>query len=213
MKKKPETSRHVTDPDLVGSNEESSWIVGRNCVYCDSTVAKYRVSIRTPHGWKSYGHFNDLETATYIANIAILVERCEEKYELNKEIGTKDRNELDRWRRAPSHADLERTAADRYKQVQAELTALQEQERLEAARVAEERRLREVKIAEEQERQAEIAAEKRRVHDEKVRMILGLSSPALVKFIKNTKLRDPFYEIAMSEVTRRFNNRGLPRAT
>lgn len=132
--KKPETSTHRNDSDLVGSSEESSWIVGRNCVYSSSTVAKYRVSIHTPNGWKSYGHFNDLETATYIANIAILVEHCEEKYELNKEIGTKDRNELDKWRRTPGHVDLERTAAVRYK-------TLQEQERLEAARLARGRRI------------------------------------------------------------------------
>ena len=203
----------MTDPDLVGSNEESSWVVGRNCVYRDSTVANYRVSIRTPRGWKSYGHFNDLETATYIANIAILIERCEEKYELCREIGTKDKNELARWRRAPGHADLERAAADRYKQVQADLAALQEQEKEEAARAAAERSARDARLAEERKKQEELAAEKRRIHDEKVKTILALSNPELVKFIKSTPLYDPFYEIAMNEAVRRFNKLGLPRAT
>ena len=195
MKKKPETSRHVTDPVLVGCNEESSWVVGRNCVYRDSTVAKYRVSILTPRGWKSYGHFNDLETATYVANVAILVERCEEKYELFNEMGNKDREELDRWRRAPGNRDLERAAADRYKRVQAELAALQERERLEA------------------ERAEELASEKRRIYDEKIKTILGLSNPDLVKFIKDTGQSDHFYDIAMSEAARRFNQLRRPRAT
>ena len=194
--KKPETSRHATDPDLVGSNEESSWVVGRNCVYGDSTTAKYRVSIRTPRGWKSYGHFNDLETATYIANIAILVEHCEERYELNKKIGSKDQNELDRWRRVPGHADLERTAAERYKQVQSELAALQEKEleskRFEKIRTAEVRKLLE------QEK-----AEKRKKWQNELDEIRGMSDSQLLALIKATTIYDPHNQVAKLELNRR----------
>jgi hypothetical protein len=137
MKKKPEASAHTTDPDLAGGNAESSWVVGHNCVYHDRAVAQYRVSIRTPHGWKSYGHFDNLETASYVANVAILVERCEEKYELNK-VGEKNKDELTKWRRLSNHADMEKLASDRFKQIQVELQALleQEKERLDAERAA-----------------------------------------------------------------------------
>ena len=213
MKKKPEISAHASDPDLVGSNEDSSWVVGRNCVYRDGSVADYRVSIRTPSGWKSYGHFYDLETAAYIANIAILVERCEEKYELNKDIGAKSGEELSHWRKQSRNADLERVARERYKEVQAALEALQEEERLRTQRAVEELRLKEAQRVEERKRQEELLAEKRRIKEEKTRMILGLSNPELVKFIKSISVHDPFYEIAMSEAVRRHKNLGLPRAT
>lgn len=134
--KRPEISTQSSDPELVGSNEASSWVVGRNCVYRDSTVAEYRVSIHTPRGWRSYGHFNDLETATYIANIAILVERCEEKYQLNEGVGEKNREELDSWRRKPGNLSLEKTAGERYKSIQSDLAPYREQERIEAKKAA-----------------------------------------------------------------------------
>lgn len=211
--KKPEIPTSVSDPDLVGSNETSSWIQGRNCVYRDGTVAEYRVSIKTSSGWKSYGHFNDLETATYVANIAILVEGCEERYELNKEIGDKDKDELALWRRQPRNSGLEKAARDKYKQVQIELEALQREERLRAEMLAEELRVRREKLAKERRKEEEKLAEKRRVRDEKTRMILALSNPELVKFIKSTNVNDPFYEIAMNEAVRRHRQLGLPRAT
>jgi len=103
-------------------------MVGRNCVYGDSTLAKYRVSIRTPDGWKSYGHFNDLGAATYVANIAILAEGCEEQYELNREIGPKDRDELSRWRAQLDNAALEQVARDRYAEVSSALELLRLEE-------------------------------------------------------------------------------------
>jgi uncharacterized secreted protein with C-terminal beta-propeller domain len=185
--KKPETSPHTNDPDLVGSNEGSSWVVGRNCVYFSSAVAKYRVSIRTPHGWKLYGHFNDLETATYIANIAILVERCEERYVLNKGIGTKDINELDEWRRVPGHTDLERTAAVRHN----ELMALQEQERLEAARTA------------------ETMAKGRRIYE----TIDLVTDDELIAYIKTSNETDPLFRKAKTELIRRQKRSGDRSAT
>lgn len=138
MKKMPETSTRTTDPDLAGSNAESSWVVGHNCVYHDRSIAKYRVSIRNQHKWKSYGHFDDLETASYVANVAILAENCEERYELNK-VGEKNRDELTKWRTLSNHADLEKLASDRFKQIQVQLQALRERdkERLEAELEAE----------------------------------------------------------------------------
>ena len=139
--KRPDISTHSSDPELVGSNKTSSWVVGRNCVYGDSTIAEYRVSIRTPRGWKSYGHFNDLETAAYIANIAILAERCEEKYQLNEGIGEKNREELDSWRRQPGNVSLEKTAGERYKRIQANLAADREQKRIDAEKAAARREL------------------------------------------------------------------------
>ena len=213
MKKRPETSTRESDPDLVGSNEESTWIIGRNCVYRDSTVAEYRVSIRTDQGWKSYGHFHDQETAAYVANIAILVEGCEERYELNKEIGVKDRDELTKWRNLSGHVSLERKAAERYKQVQVELEALREQKHLKAVRDAVELNQREAELAERKQQEKAVTAEKRRILDEKVKTIYGLSNSELVNFIKSTNVDDPLYEIAMNDAVRRYKKLGLPRAT
>lgn len=129
--KSPKISTHSSDSELIGSNETPSWVSGRNCVYRDGTVAKYRVAIRTTSGWKSYGHFNDLETAAYVANIAILAELCEEKYELN-EIGEKNKEELNSWRQQPGNLSLEKTAGERYKDIQTDLSASREQDRIEA---------------------------------------------------------------------------------
>lgn len=126
--KKPETSADVSDPDLIGSKEDRTWVIGKNCVYRDSSVANYRVSIHTSAGWKSYGHFHDSETATCVANIAILVEGCEEKYELNKNIGPKSRQELAHWRNQANNTHLERIAREKYSEVLAAIEILDAEE-------------------------------------------------------------------------------------
>ena len=202
--KRPEISTRSSDPKLAGNNEATSWVVGRNCVYEDKTIAGYRVSIRTPRGWKSYGHFNDLETATYVANIAILAERCEEKYELNEGIGEKNREEIDRWRRQPGNIDLEKSAAERYKKVKADLAALQERERIEAEKTIleskQKREIRQKKRDEDQERIAKAAdAERSRKILQTTIEIKSLNGQQLVQFIKSTDPYDPFYKIALAE--------------
>ena len=125
---KPETSTHVSDPALVGSDGKTRWVEGCNCVYRDGSVAEYRVSIKTASGWKSYGYFHDFETAAYVANIAILAEGREEYYELNK-IGTKDRQELARWRKSANNLGLEQHARAKYPRVQDALEAMRAAER------------------------------------------------------------------------------------
>jgi len=124
MKIQPKVSKHEPDPELVGNNESSSWVVGRNCVYHDQNTTSYRVSIKTTSGWKSYGHFNDLETATYVANIAILAEGCEKKYELNRNIGQKNINELAHWRSQHHNTELEKLARDRFEKLKPDLESL-----------------------------------------------------------------------------------------
>ena len=133
---RPDISADISNPNLVGSNEKSSWVHGHNCVYRDSSVAEYRVSIRTDDGWKSYGHFRDLNTATYVANIAILAEGCEKKYQLNRDIGHKDMDELARWRAQMKNSDLERTARERFSDVSRMLEVKRlEEERQTAAKI------------------------------------------------------------------------------
>ena len=197
----------------MGSNETSSWVRGRNCVYRDSTVADYRVSIKTQLVWKSYGHFSDLETAAYVANIAILAERCEEKYELNQGIGEKNREELDRWRQQPGNLDLEKTAAERYKKVQSDIAALREQERIAAEQSAlKVRRRHEDSDDAYQKRVASDELERIREHERRVTEIRSLSGPNLVIFIKTTDPYDPFHKIAVEEARRRLKN-APPSAT
>jgi hypothetical protein len=189
--KKPDISNRISDPNLMGSGEQFSWVQGRNGVYRDGSVAQYRVSVNTDSGWKTYGHFNDIETATYIANIAILVEGCEGRYELNSHIGDKDKEELARWRSQPKNSELERFAAEKYKVVKAQLDAVQKEEQLLADKILEEQRLL----------------------GEMRKSIPTLSNPDLVNLIKNTKAEDPLHALAMKEAVRRFKKLGLPRET
>ena len=191
--KRPEISNQRSDPDLVGRNEQSSWVQGRNGVYNDNSVAKYRVSINTGRGWKTFGHFYDVETATYIANIAILAEGCEERYELNRNIGEKDKEELGRWRSEPKNVEVEKTAAQKFKLVKS----------LQEAQLKEEKRLAEVKLDEQREQ--------KRLRDEKIKSVPSMSNPDLIKLIKDTKEGDPLHDTAMREAVRRFNNLGLGR--
>ena len=126
--KKPDISTSDPDPDLGGKEDRSSWVRGRNCVYQDGSGATYRVSIKTPKGWQLYGYFNDLESASYVANIAILAEGCEEQYELNQ-IGPKDRQELKRWRTFEQNRHREQVASRKYNNYQAELEQVRMEER------------------------------------------------------------------------------------
>lgn len=211
--KKPEIFPHATDPNLSSGNEDSSWIIGRNCVYRGSSPNSFRVSIRAGDGWKSYGTFTDFETATYVANVAILAENCEGRYALNEGIGEKDRMELKRWRSNPKNARAEEYAKNKYKRIQAELSALREEEErkagLERRQTAElkdaQRRLQE---AERKRREASLEAERRKLKEEKTR-ILCLSNSELVKFIKSTDRSDPFYWLATQEASRRYKALGI----
>jgi len=129
--KKPDIKVSETNSMLAGSEGQSTWMQGRNCVYraIDETH-QYRVSIRTHAGWKTYGSFNDIETATYVANVAILVEDCEEQYQLNA-VGQKDKQELLMWRNTGQNSTKEKLAREKYSQVQKALEAMRvEEERL-----------------------------------------------------------------------------------
>lgn len=156
--RKPDISTQSSDPELDGSNSQSSWVQGRNRVYRHASNAQYRVAILTESGWKSYGHFNNLDTAAYVANVAILIEGCEERYQLN-EVDAKDRDELSRWRKTGGNADREREARGKHKDLLAKrgefrAAALRlEQEKLERAQ-AEEMRLQQVIVTRRQETEA-----------------------------------------------------------
>ncbi|QKK01313.1 MAG: hypothetical protein HND55_00820 [Pseudomonadota bacterium] len=185
--KKPEISHTKSDPALAGTSGDSSWVDGRNCVYSDSAIANYRVSIRTPNGWKSFGHFNDLETASYVANIAILVEQCEDRYELNTGLGEKDKQALARWRNQGNNRELEKQAAERYKRVKSELEAYKNQ------------------VLEEERQKQRKEAEWQQAHEEKMSMLRGMTKEELVEFINSASGSDPYYVIAKGELRNRQN--------
>jgi len=202
--KKPRTSPHASDADLAGNIEDPKWVHGRNCVYNDGGIAEYRVAIKTATGWKPYGHFNDLATATYIANIAILVEHCEEKYQLNTDIGEKDKQELNIWRQKPGNLDLEKIAGERYKKVRADLQALREQERIEAEKAALKFQQRhETRERDHKNRIAADEIERTNRIMQKNKEIRSLSGPELVAFLKATDPFDPHYKVAVEEARRR----------
>ncbi|MBB5206704.1 hypothetical protein [Chiayiivirga flava] len=199
MKTSPDISARSSDRELAGRHESSAWVSGRNCVYTDTGHKTYRVSIKTEHGWKTYGRFNDLETATYVANIAILVENLEVRYELNKEIGTKDRQELAIWRATSNNSDLEKIAASRFERVRIALESVREKERSEAEALLD-------KIKRARDRVFEEAW----LPPERLKAIRSMSNDDLVDFIK-VKKRGPEYDVAMAEAVRRFKRLDLPR--
>ena len=212
--KKPSTSPNSSDAELAGSIENPRWVHGRNCVYTDGSVAEYRVAIKTSAGWKPYGHFNDLATATYIANIAILAEHCEEKYQLNTEIGEKNKHELNLWRQNPGNLDLEKLAGERYKDVRADLQALREQERIEAEKaVLKFQQRHETRELDYKNRIAAYDIERTNRITQKNEEIISLSGPELVAFLKTTDPFDPHYKVAVEEARRRLKKSPISSAT
>lgn len=131
--KKPEIESHTSDADLAGESYSSSWVKGHNCVYhVVNSEWEYRVSIKTQAGgWESYGFFNDLGVATYVANVAILAENCEDKYQLNK-VFNKDKRELNRWRQKKENIVKESIARRKYREVQAVLERIHAEEQRKA---------------------------------------------------------------------------------
>lgn len=203
----------ASEPDLCGEKGTTSWVRGRNCVYNDSAAAAYRVSIRASRGWISYGQFDDLETATYVANIAILVEGCEDRYELNTGIGEKNKEELARWRRNPKNLDLEKIASAKYKDIQDKLEFARKQELANSEIERQNRIIVEKMESEKSKRLQKIALESLRVYKEKVMMIMSLSDAGLEKFMRGKNTRDPLYQIARDEAVFRFKDGKKPRAT
>lgn len=125
--KRPNILTTSTNNELAGSGDNSSWVQGRNCVYHESSTLQYRVSILTVTGWETYGYFNDLEVASYVANIAILCNGCEDKYQLNS-VGDKDSAELNSWRTRDENLILERKARSIFSKLQVQLAQIREQE-------------------------------------------------------------------------------------
>lgn len=125
--KRPNILTTSTNNELAGSGNNSSWVQGRNCVYHESSTLQYRVSISTVTGWKMYGYFNDLEVASYVANIAILCNGCEDKYQLNS-VGDKDSTELNSWRSRDENLILERKARSIFSKLQVQLAQIRVQE-------------------------------------------------------------------------------------
>ena len=125
--KRPNILTTSTNNELAGSGDNSSWVQGRNCVYHESSTLQYRVSILTVTGWETYGYFNDLEVASYVANIAILCNGCEDKYQLNS-VGDKDSAELNSWRNRDENLILERKARSIFSKLQVQLAQIREQE-------------------------------------------------------------------------------------
>jgi len=204
----PHISADVTNSNLAGAGENVSWVRGHNCVYEDGGTVTYRVSIRTPRGWKLYGRFNNLETARYVANIAILAEHCEEQYELNEGIGQKDDVELNAWRRIPGNIDAERYASAKFREIQIKLEEAREQRRIEAEqeRIEKQKRMASRAAAREEEYQNRIAMEEARrrlEREKKISEITSYSGPELVRFLKTTNTYDPYYDVALTEARRR----------
>lgn len=125
--KRPNILTTSTNNEFAGSGDNSSWVQGRNCVYHESSTLQYRVSILTVTGWETYGYFNDLEVASYVANIAILCNGCEDKYQLNS-VGDKDSAELNSWRTRDENLILERKARSIFSKLQVQLAQIREQE-------------------------------------------------------------------------------------
>lgn len=156
--KRPNTLRTSANNELSGATygTNSSWVQGRNCVYRVSSQHLYRVTISTHVGWKTYGYFEDLEVASYVANIAILCEGCEDKYQLNS-VGAKNRNELNFWRAKDHNSCLEQRARRIFSKLQEQLAQMREQERTQQEKLkreadisrAEQEELRKRKDAEE----------------------------------------------------------------
>jgi hypothetical protein len=177
--RRPDISTKLTDPDLVGSEGKSSWMRGRNCVYMDSDVAEYRVSVRTSAGWRLYGHFNDLETASYVANVAILAERCDDRYELNS-VGAKDVKELKIWRSIGQNAELERLARQRFNEIKEELDKIQaDQRRIQENYAAQAARLN----AEAEKESARVEALKLRQQEEEAALIKNAPTASLLNLL------------------------------
>jgi hypothetical protein len=115
--------RHIkinqSDSELASSSENpSQWVKGRNCVYVNTQgFYNYRVAIKTQTGWKNFGEFNDLETAAYVANVAILTESSVTNYQLNS-VGVKDKEELSSWKNLGSNTTIEKRAKDKFIELQ-----------------------------------------------------------------------------------------------
>ena len=119
------------DPHLAGESSsileiaDKTWVSGYNCVYHGTNGRdKYRVAIKSRDDWKSYGHFNDLGTAAYVANVAILAEDTVYDFELNK-ISGKDFDELCEWRKHPENQKLESIARAKYNDIMKEREDIQ----------------------------------------------------------------------------------------
>ena len=88
---------NIEDSDLAGENKKnSSWEKGFNGVYKNITGPGFRVSLKTESGWVTFGCFHNLNTAAYVANVAILATNSEGKYKLNKN-ARPDKKELVNW--------------------------------------------------------------------------------------------------------------------
>lgn len=194
---KPDISTQVSDPRLIGTEGHSSWVQGRNCVYLDSTTENYRVSVKTPTGWKYYGHFYDLATASYVANVAILAEACEGTYELNKGIGAKNRQELAQWRRQGQHSALEKCAREKYKKVQDALEAMR----------AEERRLHKEALENAERARAEIAA-RQQERDAKEAALIAQAPTAILLDLLSRDISGEQNRKIRAELEKRRSRRG-----
>jgi len=136
--KRPKTLTTSTNFELSGVGNSDQWIQNRNCVYRDLSTNKFRVSIKTLNGWETYGYFSDLEVASYVANIAILNEECENEYQLNS-VGEKDKHELNSWRKSKKNHLRENNARNKFKVLQEKI---KQDHEIELAR--KEKRIREI---------------------------------------------------------------------
>lgn len=191
--KKPDVSRKANNSNLAGKSAASSWVQGRNCVYLSPDTEKYRVSIQSSDGWKTYGHFHDLEVASYVANVAILFEGCEEKYQLN-DVGEKDRNELNNWRALGDNASIEQVAKEKFSllKVNLERMRLNELDRLNQRSVDLQ------KASEERE------ARSKKAQEIQASLITNAPTAELIKLLERN-LSGDLYRQVRSELERRKN--------
>jgi len=125
--------------------DEKKWVHGFNCVYHDEKEkGKYRVGILTTTGWKHYGSFKSLGTASYVANIAILVEESDFTYDLNK-VEHKDSQEIKQWRSISVNKTKENLARERLPQYKSARKRRIEEERKREIEYREQKRALKIK--------------------------------------------------------------------
>lgn len=91
---------NIEDSNLSGNAKNNqTWEKGFNGVYKNSDKEGFRVSLRIESGWRTFGYFNDLNTAAYIANVAILATNSEGNYQINSEVKP-NKDELANWLQA-----------------------------------------------------------------------------------------------------------------
>jgi hypothetical protein len=162
-------------------------------VYTDrSSEGRYRVAIKTKNGWMNYGHFINLSTASYVANIAILIEESDLDYTLN-EVGRKDPTELQQWRMQPGNQIKEKLARQKFA------------EREQRERENEIKRIREIQRKKEEKAETELRKKEDRLRELQTEeeRIARLPTSMLVKLSEKRHLTGREHRAIRDELEKR----------